>query len=100
MGSGHDRWRRSVGHAGDVFPGAVLDPEAISNASSGSWVGMRFMVRQPTKRREKTSMTNAVNANPRPGRHVGEVDHPVGARTVNGAGLRQDGMAVLAQGGA
>jgi hypothetical protein len=37
---------------------------AISNASSGSSVGIEVAVRQPTVRREKTADTNAVNAIP------------------------------------
>ena len=37
---------------------------AISNASSGSSVGIEAAVRQPTIRRENTSETNAVNAIP------------------------------------
>jgi hypothetical protein len=37
---------------------------AISNASSGSSVGIEDAVRQPTIRREYTSETNAVNAIP------------------------------------
>lgn len=37
---------------------------AISNASRGSSVGIRSAVRQPTIRRENTSVTNAVNAMP------------------------------------
>ena len=37
---------------------------AISNASSGSEVGIDEAVRQPTMRRENTSVTNAVNATP------------------------------------
>ena len=37
---------------------------AISSASSGSSVGMLAAVRQPMIRRENTSVTNAVNANP------------------------------------
>jgi hypothetical protein len=37
---------------------------AISSASSGSSVGIRPAVRQPTMRRENTSVTNAVNTVP------------------------------------
>jgi len=41
---------------------------AISSASSGRSVGILDIVRQPTMRRENTSVTNAVNAIPD---HVG-----------------------------
>ena len=49
---------------------------AISSASSGSSVGIGRAVRQPTIRRENTSVTNAVNAIPDHVGDVGEVDHP------------------------
>ena len=45
-----------------LFPARIHN--AISNASSGSAVGIRLAVRQPTMRREYTSVTNAVNATP------------------------------------
>jgi hypothetical protein len=45
-------------------PARALVHSAISNASSGSSVGIEVAVRQPTIRRENTSETNAVNAIP------------------------------------
>ncbi len=44
-------------------PGRAVH-NAISSASSGSSVGIDAAVRQPTMRREYTSVTNAVNAIP------------------------------------
>jgi hypothetical protein len=51
-----------------LWPALARVHSAISNASSGSSVGIDDAVRQPTMRRENTSDTNAVNAIPA---HVG-----------------------------
>jgi hypothetical protein len=47
-----------------VWPARLRVHSAISSASSGNWVGIEQLVRQPTMRRENTSETNAVNAMP------------------------------------
>jgi hypothetical protein len=47
-----------------VSPVRARAHNAISNASRGSSVGIDAAVRQPTIRRENTSVTNAVKAMP------------------------------------
>ncbi len=46
------------------WPARARIHSAISNASSGSSVGIEAATRQPTIRREYTSETNAANAVP------------------------------------
>ena len=49
---------------------------ACSRAPTALSVSMRLLVAQPTMRRENRPRDEGGAAEPRPGRHVGEVDHP------------------------
>src|SRR5262249_37184661 len=58
------RRRCDGSHPGPVHRLLSRVHNAISNASNGSSLGIDVAVRQPTMRRENTSVTNAVNAIP------------------------------------